>query len=166
METIAMYWEPKIKTYGFQIVRDLVLHHLVVPVHQSKHWQPLLETNDGDDVYFYLVSGQLNEEAKLRLSLLSKPDPEHSLLCRMKDQMGADDRCQWQLTTPVELLFFQGPHYGDRYGIADFTLNSLEGFSDRILTAVFSCASIYLVFPEGAADGLKDRLTDAFNIPK
>ncbi len=30
METIAMYWEPRIKTYGFQVEKGLALHKYVL----------------------------------------------------------------------------------------------------------------------------------------
>ena len=77
----------------------------------------------------------------------------------------AAEGCQCRVTTPVELLFFQGPHYGDRYGIADFTYQALKNHADLLLATVFSCASVYLVLPEGSAEGVKDRLTAYFNIP-
>jgi len=67
--------------------------------------------------------------------------------------------------TPVELIYFQGPHFGDRFGIADFTYRALKDDADDLLGAVFSCASIYLVLPEGAAGRAKERLTAAFHVP-
>ena len=165
METVAMYWEPKIKTYGFQVVKSLAFYRYAIPVNQPSHWDRALEFIEHGPDRFHLISGHLNQSLELSLSLLCEPDQGTSFSRRLEAEMPMDEGCRSLVTAPVELLFFQGPHFGDRFGIADFTYRALEHHADGLLAAVFSCASIYLVLPDGAADGAKEQLTAAFTIP-
>ena len=165
METVAMYWEPKIKTYGFQVVKSLAVYRYVISANLSTHWDRALEFIEHGPDRFHLICGHLNPSLELSLMLLCDPDQGRSFSRRLAAGMPTGDGCLGQVTTPVELLFFQGPHFGDRFGIADFTYRALNDHADRLLAAVFSCASIYLVLPEGAADEARERLTAAFTIP-
>jgi hypothetical protein len=113
---------------------------------------------------FLLLYAQLSESSELDLGLLCEPEQGVSLARRIAAEIpAAGDRLQ--VTFPVELIFFQGPHFGDRFGIADFTYKALKEKSDLLLAAVFACASVYLILPEGLADETRTRLADAFRIP-
>lgn len=165
METVAMYWEPRIKTYGFQVVKELALYRYLIPVNRSNHWEHALECIENGPNRFHLICGQLNESLDLSLLLLCGPDRGRSFSRPIEAELPIVEGCRRQVITPVELLFFQGPHFGDRFGVADFTYCALKDHANALLAAVFSCASIYLVLPEGAADGALDQLNAAFNIP-
>lgn len=165
METIALYWEPKIKTYGFQVVKDLTMCEYLIPLHLLVDWDRVLEGIAIAPRQFHLLCGQLNKGSELSLLVLSNPDQARAFNRPMQELFPEAEGCRSRVITPVELLFFQGPHYGDRYGIADFTYQALKSHADSLLATVFSCASVYLVLPEGSADGVRDRLTATFNIP-
>lgn len=165
METVAMYWEPRIKTYGFQVVKELAIYRCLIPVDMSNHWNRALELIENGPNRFHLICGQLNETSELSLSLLCQPDQGRSFSGDIEAEIPVAEGFRSQMITPVELLYFQGPHFGDRFGIADFTYRALKNHADGLLAAVFSCASIYLVLSEGAADRAKERLTAAFIIP-
>ena len=159
-----MYWEPQIKTYGFQVVKDLALYNYRIPVDLPAEWVRAIKRIEDGPNRFHLLCAQLSESSELDLRLLCEPEQGVSLSRRIAAEIpAADDRLQ--VTAPVELIFFQGPHFGDRFGIADFTYNALKEKSDLLLAAVFACASIYLILPEGAADETKTRLAAAFRIP-
>ena len=131
----------------------------------TTNWERALECIENGPNRFHLIWGQLNEASKLDLLLLCEPEPGRPFSRHIEAEIPLDEGCRCQVITPVELLFFQGPHYGDRFGIADFTYRALKDHADGLLAAVFSCASIYLVLPEGSADGARDRLAASFNIP-
>jgi len=160
-----MYWEPRIKTYGFQVVKKLALYRYRIPVNRSNHWERALECIENGPHRFHLICGQLNESLDLSLLLLCGPDRGRSSSRPIEADIPEVDGCRSQEITPVELIFFQGPHFGDRFGVADFTYRALKDHANDLLAAVFSCASIYLVLPEGAADGALDQLNAAFNVP-
>ena len=165
METVAMYWEPKIKTYGFQVVKSLALYRYVIPVNLSIHWDRAIECIERGPDRFHLVCGHLNQTLELSLSLIGEPDQGKSFSRRFDADIPMLEGCRGVVTAPVELLYFQGPHFGDRFGIADFTYRALNEHAHGLLAAVFSCASVYLVLPAGAADRAREQLTAAFTIP-
>ena len=159
-----MYWEPRIKTYGFQVVKDLALYRYRLPAELPAEWTRAIRRIEDGSNRFHLVYIQLNESCKLDLGLLCEPDQGIQLARRIATEMPtAKDRLQ--VSAPVELIFFQGPHFGDRFGIADFTYKALKEKADLLLAAVFACHSIYLMLPEGAADETRTRLAAAFRIP-
>jgi hypothetical protein len=164
METIAMYWEPQIKTYGFQVVTNLALYKYRIPADLPAEWTRAIKRVEDGPNRFLLLFAQLSASSELDLGLLCEPEQGLSLARRIAAEIpAADDRPK--VTVPVELIFFQGPHFGDRFGIADFTYKALKEKSDVLLAAVFTCASIYLILPEGAADETRARLAAAFRIP-
>jgi hypothetical protein len=164
METIVMYWEPQIKTYGFQVIKDLALYRYRMPAGLPIEWTRAIKRIEDEPNRFHLVYSQLGASSEIDLRLLCEQEQGALLADRIRAEMPtAGDRLQ--VTAPVELIFFQGPHFGDRFGIADFTYKAIEEKADVLLAAVFACASVYLIFPEGAADETRARLTAAFRIP-
>jgi hypothetical protein len=69
-------------------------------------------------------------------------------------------------TSPAELVFFQGPHFGDRYGIADVAVAALAGGGVQMMAVVCSGACIYIVLPEGKSEEAGRVLAETFEIPK
>jgi hypothetical protein len=43
METVVMYWESPIKTYGFQVVKDLALYKYRIPADLPAEWARAIE---------------------------------------------------------------------------------------------------------------------------
>ncbi len=164
METVAMYWEPQIKTYGFQVVKNLALYKYRIPADLPARWERAIERIEEGQNRFQLVCAQLSEPSDLDLLLLCDPEQGASLARQIEAEIPAvaDRR---QVIAPVELIFFQGPHFGDRFGVADFTYKALKEQAGLLLAAVFACASIYLILPEGVADETKNLLAAAFRIP-
>lgn len=69
-------------------------------------------------------------------------------------------------TAPADLVFFQGPHFGDRYGIADAAVGALSNRGIAITAIVCSGACIYIVLPEGKSEEAVLVLAEAFEVPK
>ena len=163
-ETIAVYWEPQIKTYGFQVSKNLALYTYRLPADLPAEWTRAIKRIEDEANRFHLLHAKLSESFELDLQLLCEPEQGAPLARRIAAEIpAAGDR--FLVTAPVELIFFQGPHFGDRFGIADFTYKALKEKAEVLLAAVFACASIYLILPEGAADEVRTRLATAFRIP-
>ena len=58
-----------------------------------------------------------------------------------------------------------GPHFGDRYGIADSVFRTLTANSVPILAAGCSGSAVYLVLPQGRAQDARQFLSEAFEVP-
>jgi hypothetical protein len=166
VETVAMYWEPIIKTYGFQTLKELILYKYVIS--PERWFLPDLRTESMQKSHnsFHLLCAQLNDNNGIDLLLLCELESGSAFAHQVEAMLPEDEAHRREVSRPVELLFFQGPHFGDRFGIADFTYRALGKDAHRLLAAVFSCASVYLVLPEGTAETVKKRLTQAFTIPR
>jgi aspartokinase len=68
--------------------------------------------------------------------------------------------------TPVEVVFFHGPHFGDRYGIAETAFGALADNGIQVIAGVCSGSCVYLVTPEGGAEDVVRVLSGTFEIPK
>ena len=158
METIAVYWEPRIRTYGFNLLEGLTLYRFDLPAGTpSGQWQWLQTAQS----VFRLVWAQRDSEMGLELCLVSEKMSCHQGPSVLEIPQSRWDSCE---RVPVDLVYFQGPHFGDRYGIMDFTFNALPP-DMPLLGMVCATATIYLVFPEGKGRPASDKLRQAFEIP-
>ncbi len=161
METIAVYWESKIRTYGFNLFEDVGLHRIDVQAEDLMSWAGMLQATAEDEAGFRLVWCQREPQGLITFFLVcndaawSGPSPPDT-------QTPAPPTTR----TPADVICFQGPHFGDRYGIMDFTYQALAEAEVPLLGVVCSVASIYLVMPAGWGGKAQSLLKAAFEIPK
>jgi hypothetical protein len=164
METIAIYSESIISTYGFNLLKRLTMAQVQVTLDQLNRWGGFLQ-NIAHEPAFRLVWSQACRSEYIKFNLLCDDKQWHKVepfLTRCSE----DNIGTWQrYDQVVDLLFFQGPHFGDRYGIMEYTHKALADKQIPLLAAVCSVATIYLILPEGRGDTAKDELTCVFNIP-
>ena len=165
METFAVYWEPKPKTYGFKEVIDLSLLNIEIKPGKMSQWGLMLMELADLDFGFHLILAKYSTHQKFRLYiLLEKPWADH-VLSYIGRKIDMDSEKDFHLTYPVELISFQGPHFGDRYGIADTAFKALDGQGVPILITVCSGAAVYMVLPEKKLKDARPLLLEAFEVP-
>lgn len=71
----------------------------------------------------------------------------------------------WVNLSPVELLYFHGPHFQDRFGVADAMFGELQKHQVKILAAGCTGTSIYLVLKDKMAKPTAKILTNIFQVP-
>lgn len=160
METIAVYWEAQVRVYGLTEKRGLSMLNLHFPAHRLDHWAGTL----GDlQAYgeFELVFMQ-PDAAGLRLTLLPSgsavAELEGLLQQRLQGEEGSSLNCQ----APVAVLYLYGPHFQDRYGIAEAALRPLRKAGVVVLAMGCAGTSVYLVVDEGAAERARAALAETF----
>lgn len=112
-------------------------------------------------------------------SIFSRPGPQALELCflvqndqvrlaaeHLEQPLHQDGETFGYRTSPAELVFFQGPHFGDRYGIADAAVGALADRGVKMTAIVCSGACIYIVLPEGKSEEAILVLAETFEIPK
>jgi aspartokinase len=165
VETIAVYWEPKPKTYGFKEAVDLSLLSISVKPEKMAQWGCwFLELADLD-IDFYLILVKYSNHKELRLYILLEKFWAEKVLSYIGKRIDPEFEKDFILTSPVELIRFQGPHFGDRYGIADAAFKTLDDQGIPILIASCSGAAVYIVLPEKKLDVAKHFLAEAFEVP-
>jgi aspartokinase len=165
VDTIAIYCEPKIKTYGFHEACDLSLLEIEFKTGQMGRWGSEIRRLGDLNIGFNLVLTQYLGEKGLRAYLLFERQWEAKILSHMNRVSRVDAGEQIHVTSPVELIYFYGPHYGDRYGIVNSAFRVLRANAVPILAAGCSSSAIYLVLPEGRVGKARAFLADAFEVP-
>jgi hypothetical protein len=160
LETRAVYWETMIKTYGFRVSTGLSLLTLTMPREDMAVWGAKIGELDSPGPGFELV-------------LLQAPDPEHFRMILIMEggaAKAAHDRLGrekgFHMASPVELITFHGPHFGDRSGIAHAAFKALKDRGITLLASGCSVAHIYLVLPENRAGEAVEVLKTVFELPE
>ena len=166
METIAVYWEPVIKTYGFMEQTGLSLFRFSCPVDRMTDWgQRLREWATAGDG-FIMVAGSGLDGQTLQFNLLFEQKGCDRFRAVLEKWTEEEPRMSLQVENPVELIYFHGPHYGDRYGIASAALEALAAQAVPVLAMACTGASVYLIMPEGKARSARKALEQAFLTPE
>ena len=165
METIAVYWEPKPKTYGFKEVIDLSLLNIEIRPRKMPQWGLWLMELADLDIGFHLILAKYSTHQKLRLYILLEKLWADNVSSYIGKKIDLDSEKDFHLNYPVELISFQGPHFGDRYGIADTAFKALDGQGIPTLITVCSGAAVYIVLPENKLHEARPLLDEAFEVP-
>ncbi len=166
METIAVYWEPKPKTYGFKEVTDLSLMNIEITPGKMGQWGLWLMELADPDIGFHLILAKYSTHQKLRLYILLEKFWADSVLSHIDNRIDLEAEKYFHLTSPVELISFQGPHFGDRYGIAYSAFKALDDQGIPILVAACSGAAVYIVLSEKKLLAARPLLAEAFEVPQ
>jgi len=165
METIAIYWEPKIKTYGIAERIGLSMVSLDLLTEEMIAGEDRLRRVGSAAGEFLLVFARPSKEGGFRLHLLFERRPSWHLLEEFSGVTGGGRSSGLRVDDDVELVYFQGPHFGDRYGIADAAFGALARADVPVLAAACTGASVYIVLPKGSAQAARKALSEAFVVP-
>jgi aspartokinase len=165
VETIAVYWEPKPKTYGFKEVLDLSLIKIAIKPGKMSQWGIWLMEMADFDIVFHLILAKYLTHQKLQLCILLEKLWADSVLSYIGKKINFDSENDFHLTHQLELISFQGPHFGDRYGIADTAFKVLDDHKIPILIAACSGAAVYLVLPKKKLHEARPLLAKVFEGP-
>jgi aspartokinase len=165
LEITAAYWEARIKTYGFHRVTDLSLFELDV---ESSKMSVLGHTlcrmgEEGIPLVLAFSWITLREFSACFVVPRLFEGTTRDLLRR------AVNSCSEGIARrdlPVEVVYFYGPHFGDRYGIAEAALRALAGSGIQTTATVCSGSCVYLVLPDGGSGEAVRVLSETFEIPR
>ena len=164
METIAVYWEDRVKTYGFQTERNLSLFRIAIaPQALARVGSTLLK--ETGTIHFSWVLVQATSTRTLKLHILLAQQWHQPMQTLLDDYRENGEDLDLRVVSPVEMVFFHGPHFGDRFGIADKALGTLRKKGLPILAAGCTGASVYIVVPEDGSTEASRLLSDVFDPP-
>jgi len=165
METIAVYWEPKPKTYGFKEVANLSLLNIDIKEERMAQWGLWLMEMVDLEISFHLVLAKYSSHKKLRLYIIIEKRFEDKVLSHFEKHVDPEFKKDFTIISPVELISFHGPHFGDRYGIADTAFKALDSQDIPVLISACSGATVYIVLPENVLSTAMHFLSNAFEVP-
>jgi aspartokinase len=159
METTAVYWESRIKTYGLNKLNNVFLFELYCPDEKMDELGDVLSSTDFQKI-------------RTKFLILQKIKDGLSLVVCVSESEGRGFRASlkneqllnsYKYLYPVGIIFFYGPHFGDRYGIASAAFSLLLEVNVEIIASGCSSASVYLVVAEKDLDRAERILAKAFD---
>jgi aspartokinase len=166
MEISASYWEHKIKIYGFQETTDMSLIDLAVNEEYLKQWGLCMNGLSEQGIHFHLALIERDDVGRIHICIVCHRKWENIITELFQNEIKPDAGESLQIHSPVELIYFQGPHFGDRYGIADAALRILIDNNITILASGCSGAVMYICFPEKSIEKAKQLLVSVFEVPR
>lgn len=162
METIAVYWEQPIKTYGFQKVTDLVLVEFSYPLKEITALGRTLSQDALQKVKAeFIIVQESGESISITLCLSEKEYKDFWV--SVADAPGSTP-CKY--TFPVGIIYFHGPHFGDRYGIAEATFSTLSEADIEIVASGCSASSVFVVLAQDDIARAENVLNHTFEVAK
>jgi aspartokinase len=165
METITVYQETIIKTYGFQLVEGLCMLLMRVANERFSSIESLLNRTERSDPTFRAVFSQWMDPDSMTVCLVVDPQKEREIKACLQWTLKGALKGAVESVKPVDLICFQGPHFGERYGIAQAVFQTLRRRSIPVLASEFSQSTIILVLQGGVAEAAKSCLSEAFQVP-
>lgn len=162
MDITAAYWEPQIKTYGFRENTGLLLIEMKVSADRlDSLGQELVHLGDLG-IRFSLVFTHFSEGGPVTLYLLIQREWEKDLM----EHVLPTSPVGIEVISPVDMISFQGPHFGERFGILDAAFQALSSKKIRVIASVCSMSCVYLILETGESERAASALSEAFNVPK
>jgi len=159
METIAVYWESRIKTYGFNKLNNLSLFEFYYPVKKTAELGKVLSDYNFKDIKTkFLIAQRSNNRISLVFCLPEKEGRDFHISLKKILSLKS-----YRYLYPVGILFFHGPHFGDRYGIADAAFSSLLEAGIKVISSGCSSASVFFVMAEDDLNRAEEALSKAFD---
>lgn len=164
METIAVYWEPVVRIYGFDIKSNVSLLHIKCDgLTTDKLLQDLEQQQDDPASAFLFTQMQMQTPDLFHIQIAASPETIKTYRASVEKKVTGTSGLMISVHHPVELLYFHGPHFQDRYGIASNVFKTLEGIT--IYSIGCTGTSIFVVTGDGQAELAREQLTQTFSVP-
>lgn len=165
METIAVYWEARVKVYGITGRHGLAMGVLRFPAGRLGCWgERLVELEDALP-RFELVTCRGVDDGMMELTLVIEAAGRDVLLGLVNGWLEREKSAQFAMEGTVDMVFLHGPHFQDRFGIAETAFAALGKNQIEILLAGCAGTSMYLILTEGEGMPAMKILEDTYLIP-
>lgn len=165
VETRASYWEPVIRIYGSNLQKGLVLIKLRFPDHSLAFWGERLARLEADSCRFEMALMEQLDHRTSQFVLVCEEEMADSICSGLAEAVESTAHSTMERYNAVELLYFHGPHFQDRFGIADAALGCLQKKNISVLAVGCVGTSIYLVTLEKNGCKAAGALADIFVVP-
>lgn len=165
METIAVYWEKSVKTYGFCVETGLCLIRAPLAIAEAGDAVRALADLSGGRMPFKLVLFNCCANGRSWLHLLLGAEWRADAFDFFKAFTNRNPGFSCQVEEPVEMLYFHGPHFGDRHGIAHQAARMLRQRGIRLLAMGCAGSCVHLILPKNSVKAACDALGGCFLVP-
>ena len=163
VETVAVYWEPKIRIYGMDVQRGLCHYLLHCPETVLNHekWRSLGKNQEK----FRLLTAHKEDENTLRCNLLVEKSWRDSLSSDLQTLLADEPTLRLNCDEYVDMVSFHGPHFQDRFGIAERVFTALHEAGISLVLSGCTGTSVHVVVAAGEGDSAARCLEQLCTIP-
>ena len=164
LETIAVYWESKVKIYSITLVTDLSMLRLTYPIETTEKVGKSLTVLEDSVQRFELVTQDNVDAARSQVNLFIRRSKQKAVKeesVKLRNELQA----KVILDSHVELVYLHGPHFQDRFGIVEIVFSALKSGKIEILAAGCAGTTIYIALPHGQGEPANQVLRNTFIIP-
>jgi aspartokinase len=160
VETVAVYWESRIKTYGFQRISGLAIIELACPLTDCKSLGEMLISHDIQRFNApFILAQELEGTLSFFFCLPERQGPEFHAALKQAHIFG-----DHHYRHHVGIIFFHGPHFGDRYGIAEAAFSAVSKAGIQIIASGCASSSVYLILAQDDLDRTEQALRKTFEV--
>lgn len=160
METVAVYEERPIKAYALQIQTGFCLLAARLPLSRCQDLDDCLGARPGEWAALFCTVNLAGEAFSYTACL-----PKQAALA-LADHLRERGAELVLAPLPVAVVHLQGPHYGDRYGIAAAAAGALAEAGLALLSMSAVVHSIFLAVPAEQGEPALAALAKHFATPK
>ena len=164
LETIAVYWESKVKVYSITLVTDLSMAQLTFPIENTEKVGKYLAGLEDSVQRFELVTQDSVDAARSQVNLFIRQSKQKAVK-EVSGKLRNELQVKVTLDSPVELIYLHGPHFQDRFGIVEIVFSALKSGSIEIIAAGCAGTTIYIALPHGQGEPASQILRNTFIIP-
>ncbi len=163
VETIAVYWEPQIRIYGMDITTGISRLQTACQVEglDDKALNRLVTGRYS----FRSLTAQAHVEDLFSLDFVVDQQKSAGLVRELQQITTSEYYSPLKITENVEMISFHGPHFQDRYGIAEMALSQLQLNNHQLLAAGCTGTSVQLLVSAGTAEQISSCLASKFIVP-
>jgi aspartokinase len=150
VETVAVYWEPKIRIYGMDIQRDLC--HLTLQCPLKTLRSDSLQQIGANEEKFRLLLAQNDEQRNFCCDLIIDDRWRDGLSTALNGCIADEPSAEVYCNDNVDMVSFHGPHFQDRFGIAQRVFAALAESGIELISSGCTGTSVNIVVAAGAGD--------------
>ena len=162
-EVVASYQEKRPKVYGFEYYDLQALFRFHVSGRDRIPTAGVLKDLAGLEIPLtFSAAGPCPDKTTSCISVCLPASGSHSF---QKMIHRAAPEAALDIVSPVSVFSMNGPHFGDRYGIASGLLTALEGYGVDLLCLSCTIASVTGVVPSPQLDSALLAIQSFFEVP-
>jgi aspartokinase len=164
IETIATYWEPVIKIYGSNLKTGVTALSVSF---SALHLLPVLSfLSDVEEVdSFKVIALNTADQNSNNLLLLVTTAVGIKLVKSLRRRFDQSGGVAIAEQPGLEVVYFHGPHFQDRYGVANAVVKTIEKANVECVFLNCSGTSIFLVTPAHVGSLAQKALEKVFMVP-
>ena len=162
-EVVASYQEKRPKVYGLEYQEGQKLFHVTLNRRHIGRFGAALKEFARLGLHLtFLATGLCKEKGKEKLVICLPASQNHDYN-EIISGIGLEDVAD--RPSPVATFSFNGPHFGDRYGIANELLHAFNENRIDLLALNCTIASIIGVVPSNQIEQVIHAIRDCFDVP-